>query len=166
MKNVLLIGMPAAGKSTVGVLVAKALGMNFCDTDLEIQQAVGETLQENIDKNGIAAFLKTEGEVCCSLNLKNCVIATGGSVVLSKEAMAHLKRDAVTVFLDVSLPYIKKRLKNITSRGIAMQKGDTLDSVFEIRQPLYELYSDITVKTDTLALEETVEEIVNLIKKG
>lgn len=164
MKNILLIGMPGAGKSTVGVLAAKALSMSFCDTDLEIQQAIGETLQENIDKNGIEAFLETEGRVCSKLNLKNCVIATGGSVVLSKEAMEHLKTNATTVFLDLPLQSVKDRVKNIKTRGIAMQKGDTLDTVYAIRQPLYKTYADVTVRTEGLTLEETVEKIVNLIK--
>lgn len=156
--------MPGAGKSTVGVLVAKALSMNFCDTDLEIQQTIGETLQENIDKNGIEAFLETEASVCSKLSLKNCVIATGGSVVLSKEAINHLKTGATTVFLDLPLQCVKDRVKDIKTRGIAMQKGDTLDTVYAIRQPLYKTYADITVRTEDLTLEETVEKIVNLIK--
>lgn len=159
-KNIILIGMPGAGKSTVGVVLAKALGLQFADTDLLIQGKAGKTLQSIIDNEGIEAFLKTEEEVLSSLSLQGFVIATGGSAVLSHKAMIKLKENGVAVFLDLPIEEIKKRVNNITTRGIAMDKGDSLDKVFNTRLPLYGKYADITVCTQALTLEETVGKIL------
>lgn len=158
--------MPAAGKSTVGVLLAKALGLGFADTDLFIQQKTGETLQTTINKSGIDAFLETEQEVICSLSLSNFVIATGGSAVLSDKAMRHLKEMGTVVFLDIPLSEIEKRITNITTRGIAMRQSDSIASVFEKRLPLYRKYADITVCLSPCALEKTVEAIIGALNKN
>lgn len=158
--------MPAAGKSTIGVLLAKALGLGFADTDLFIQQKTGETLQNTINKSGIEFFLKTEQEVICSLSLSGYVIATGGSAVLSDKAMQHLKQNSTVIFLDIPLKEIEKRITNITTRGIAMQKGDGIASVYKKRLPLYRKYADITLSLTPCALEETVEAIIGALNKN
>lgn len=162
--NIILIGMPAAGKSTVGVLLAKAMRLGFADTDLFIQQKTGEPLQQTITEKGLDFFLKTEEQVLCSTDLSGYVIATGGSAVLSDKAMEHLKLCGTVVFLDLPLDEIKKRITNIKTRGIAMQNGENIDTVYNKRLPLYRKYADITVSLSPCALEETVEKILENIK--
>ena len=165
MKNIVLIGMPGAGKSTVGVVLAKALGMQFIDTDLIIQQKNNEILQEIIDKKGLEFFLKTEQEVICDLSLNSSVIATGGSAVLSEKAMKSLRENGIIVYLEAPLEEIKSRISNITTRGIAMAKDESIDSIFIKRVPLYEKYADITVSSRA-SFEETVEKIIEEIKNS
>ena len=143
--NIVLIGMPGAGKSTVGVVLAKTAALEFVDTDLLIQNQTGKKLQEIIDSDGIDAFLKIEGEVISKIHCKNSVIATGGSAVFSESAMDNLSRDGVIIYLDVPLNEIKHRVDNITTRGIAMKSGETLETVYNERLPLYRKYADITV---------------------
>ena len=164
MKNIVLIGMPGSGKSTVGVVLAKAMGMQFIDTDLLIQQKTGETLQTTINTKGLEAFLKVEEDVLSSIEVNSFVIATGGSAVLSQNAMEHLKKNSILVFLNVTLSELKNRISNITTRGIAMKKGEDIATVYETRLPLYKKYSNITVSPDTLTLEQTVEEIFMQLK--
>lgn len=160
MKNIVLIGMPAAGKSTVGVLLAKAIGFSFVDTDLIIQQNTGRLLQDIIDKDGLDAFCIDEERAICSVSAEeNFVIATGGSAVYSREAMLHLKKYGVVYYLRISAEELKKRLSNIKTRGIAMRPGDTIEDVFARRSALYGEYADITVECDGKSVEEIVEEI-------
>lgn len=163
MKNIVLIGMAGSGKSTIGVVLAKTLGMQFVDTDLLIQQKTGEKLQETIDNKGIDAFLEAEEEVLSGLSLKSFVIATGGSAVLSRTAMENLKKNALTVFLDVPLSELEKRITNITCRGIAMKKGESFESVYNTRLPLYRKFADITISVGNKTLEETVNLIIDRI---
>lgn len=159
--NIVLIGMPGAGKSTIGVVLAKTATLEFIDTDLLIQKQTGRKLQEIIDGDGIDAFLKTEGEVISALTAENSVIATGGSAVFSESAMNNLSRDGVIVYLDVPLDEIKRRVDNITTRGIAMKSGETLETVYNERLPLYKKYADITVACgDT---EHTVKKILEAL---
>ena len=150
--------MPGAGKSTIGVVLAKTAALEFVDTDLLIQKQTGRKLQEIIDKDGIDAFLKTEGEVIASISVKNSVIATGGSAVFSESAMNNLSRDGVIVYLDVPLDEIKRRIDNITTRGIAMKSGETLETVYNERLPLYKKYADIIVPSNDT--ENTVKKIL------
>lgn len=157
--NIVLIGMPGAGKSTVGVVLAKAAGLEFVDTDLLIQKQTARKLQEIINNDGLAVFLKTEKEVISGLKCQNSVIATGGSAVYSETAMNNLSCDGIIVFLDVPLDEIKRRVDNITTRGIAMKPGETLQTVYNERIPLYKKYADITVSSRNT--EQTVEEILN-----
>ncbi|MDO4486773.1 MAG: shikimate kinase [Bacillota bacterium] len=165
-KNIVLIGMPACGKSVTGVVLAKALRMKFIDTDLLIQEKAGKGLQEIINEDGIDAFKQLEEQVLCSVEQDNAVIATGGSAVYYDSAMRHLKKNGVVVYIEVSLETVKKRLGNIKTRGVAMGKGQTLDELYDIRVPLYEKYADITVLSDnSCTMEDTVERIIEEIKK-
>lgn len=161
--NIVLTGMPGAGKSTLGVVLAKALGKQFIDTDLLIQQHTGECLQDTIENKGINGFLSVEEETVSALECENSVIATGGSVVLSAKAMENLHRTSIIVYLDVPLEEIKKRITNITTRGIAMQKDESIDLVYEKRLPLYKEYADITVNAENAEFEKTVEKIIKKV---
>ena len=165
MKNIVLIGMPASGKSTVGVILAKTLGIGFVDTDLVIQQRENALLQDIINEKGLQCFLDKERDAILSLECENCVVATGGSVVFRDEAMQKLKRNSVIVFIDVPLKNVKARLKNIKTRGVAAPKNQTIDDIFFERLPLYKKYADITVDTADLSPEETVSRIIFFIKK-
>lgn len=163
MKNIVLIGMPASGKSTIGVLLAKTLGLGFCDTDLLIQQQEGCLLQEFIDHHGIERFLDAECSAVLSLNCRDSVIATGGSVVFRDAAMQKLRRDGIVVFLDAPLSEVISRLNNIQTRGVAAQRGMSIAEIYEERLPLYRAYADITISTEHRTAEQTVELIANAI---
>jgi len=163
-KNVVLIGMPGAGKSTVGVLLAKAMKMPFIDTDLLIQDKHGCFLQELVDAHGFEAFIKIEESVILSLNVTNHIIATGGSVVYSEAAMNHLKSSGILVFLDTKLYQLERRLKNVHKRGIAMKGNQTLASLHEERFPLYNKYADIRIDCAKKHIETIVSEIKNKLK--
>lgn len=164
MNNLVLIGMPSSGKSTVGVILAKTLGVGFTDTDLLIQQREGRLLQEIIDADGIETFLDCERDAVLSLNCENTVIATGGSVVFRDAAMQKLRKNGTIVFLDVSLQTVLERLNNIQTRGVAAPKGQTIEDIFTARLPLYQKYADITIKADGLSTEETVSSILKAVK--
>ena len=159
MKNIILIGMPGAGKSTAGVILAKTLGRTFVDTDIAIQERAGRLLQEIIDTEGPEAFLKIEEETILSLHCRNAVIATGGSVVFSEKAMAHLKQDGVVVYLKISFEEMEQRLKNITARGIVLFSGESLRDMYDERVPLYEKYADITVECSGGDFEEIIGKV-------
>ena len=163
--NIVLIGMPAAGKSTIGVLLAKSFLKDFVDTDLMIQRKFGCTLCDIIESEGTEAFLKIENDVICSTEYHSSVIATGGSAVYGEEAMAHLKKNGIVVFLELSLSEIEKRIGNIHSRGVAMKNGTSLSELYEERTPLYNKYADITVSCEDLSAEECVEEILHQLIK-
>lgn len=145
MDNIVLIGMPGSGKSTLGVLLAKALGYSFIDTDLIISRIAGKPLQKILDEDGLDSFLNVEEKVGMELECKKTVVATGGSMVLSKKAMDSLKKQGKVLYINVPLNEIKRRVTNIKTRGIAFKKGETLEDVYRVRVPLYEKYADITV---------------------
>lgn len=157
--------MPGAGKSTIGVLLAKAMTYNFLDTDISIQRREKMKLYEIIDKEGLDAFLKIENEVLSRLEVDGCVIATGGSAVYSEKAMEHLRREGTIVYIRLSLDEIIKRVKNITTRGIAMKKGMTLEDIYRERTPLYEKYADIILDGDGTTIEECVEMLVRQLEQ-
>lgn len=165
MKNIVLIGMPGAGKSTIGVLLAKSLLMSFVDTDLVIQNRCSMSLCDIIEKEGTDAFIKIENDVICSCNFKNSVVATGGSAVYGKEAMKKLKEESTVVYLKLPVEEIEKRIKNIQTRGVAMKKGTTLKDLYEERRALYEKYADITVDCLGCTAEECVGKIHAEISK-
>ena len=159
MENIILIGMPGCGKSTVGVILAKTLGIGFVDTDLIIQQRENRLLQNIIDTDGIDFFLNCEAEAVKSLDCDNCVVATGGSVVYREDAIEHLKSNGKIIFLDVPLDEIKRRLNNINTRGIAAKKNKSIEDIYNERIALYNKYADIIIKTDGESVEKTVEKI-------
>ncbi|MFA6947567.1 MAG: shikimate kinase [Eubacteriales bacterium] len=159
-RSVILIGMPGCGKSTTGVLLAKAICAEFCDTDLVIQKREGKSLCEIIAERGTDGFLDAERDTIMSLDVQRTVIATGGSVVCRGDAMEHLRRLGTIVYLDVPLGEIIARIDNITTRGIALSPGQTLADVYAVRRPLYEKYADITVSACGSA-ERTVGDIID-----
>ncbi len=162
-KNIILIGMPGAGKSTVGVVLAKTLGMQFIDTDILIQERAGKMLQEILDTDGPDAFKRIEEETILSLHPRNAVIATGGSVVCSPDAMAHLKSGGLAVYLKISYEEMEKRLKNITTRGILLLPGQSLRGMYDERVPLYERYADLTVACSGGDLESVVGNVIEAL---
>ena len=158
--NIVLIGMPAAGKSTIGVLLAKTMLKSFVDTDLIIQSRCGCGLCNIIEREGTDAFLKIENDIICSQEYSHSVIATGGSAIYGEKAMAHLKKDGIIIYLELGLGEIEKRIGNITTRGVAMKNGTTLADLYRERSPLYNKYADIIVNCQGKTAEETVFEIV------
>jgi shikimate kinase len=165
MKNIILIGLPGAGKSTVGVILAKTFGMNFIDTDIVIQEHGGMLLQEIIDQEGSRAFLAVEETAILSLHARNAVIATGGSVVFSRRAMEHLKSDGIVMYLKISFEEMVQRLNNIRTRGIVLDPGQSLRAMYHQRIPLYEAYADITIDYSDDEFEKIVERAVDEIHK-
>ena len=163
MKNIVLIGMPGAGKSTIGVLLAKSTLMDFTDTDLLIQKKYSSALCDIINEKGIDEFLKAENDVICESSFTNCVVATGGSAVYGKEAMEKLKKSGVVVYLRVDASELEKRINNIHTRGIAMKDGTSIAELYAERAPLYEKYADITVNCTGLTAEQCVDEILRLL---
>lgn len=164
MSNIILIGMPSAGKSTVGVVLAKALGYGFIDTDLIIQQQQGEKLYKIIEQKGIDEFIGIENECVASLEAENSVIATGGSVIFGSEAMENLRRLGKIVYLETDEDEIERRLSNIKTRGVVMAENETVADIYKKRVPLYEKYADLTVRTSNNRIESTVETIIERIK--
>lgn len=160
--NIVLIGMPGSGKSTCGVLAAKALLKNFFDTDLLLQNLEGKRLQSIINENGIEYFNEAEEKAILSLDIQGTVIATGGSVVYSEKAMAHLRSLGKIIYLRLGYEEMEKRIKNITTRGIVLKEGETLLDMYNERAPLYERYADEILNCDGMTVEETVESIVLL----
>lgn len=161
--NIVLIGMPGSGKSTVGVLLAKALLCHFVDTDLIIQAKHGKSLCEIINEIGIDGFIKTENEILSQQSFENTVVATGGSAVYGKEAMNNLKKNGIVVYIKLPPEVIESRINNITTRGIAMPEGFTIKQLYDERAPLYEKYADVTVDCSNLDIEETVKRIADAV---
>lgn len=157
--NIILIGMPASGKSTVGVVLAKLLGYDYVDTDLLIQRRTGMHLSEIIRDSGIEGFLAVEEAACLSLQAKNSVVATGGSVVYSEAAMAHLKANGYVIYLKVDCQTIRERLHDIQGRGVVLRPGQTLDDLYAERTPLYQKYADLTVDEGDGTFEDTVRAV-------
>lgn len=163
--NIILIGMPGSGKSTVGVILAKSLGVDFIDTDLLIQHREKRLLQDIIDKDGIEYFLDRECDAVLNTSCDNAVIATGGSVIFREEAMLHLKKNGTVIFLDVSVKELERRLSNIKTRGVAAEKGETVEDIYNKRFSLYKKFADISIDADSLSCEQTVNIICEKLKK-
>ena len=160
MDNIVLIGMPGSGKSTVGVLLAKALGFAFLDTDLVIQHREGQLLQDILDTHGVDHFLNVEEAAIRSVHCSHTVIAPGGSAVCREGGIGHLKSLGPVVYLRVPMDELQKRIKNLSSRGVAMEPGQTLADVMAFRAPLYEAHADLIVDVAPgQDLAETVLEV-------
>lgn len=159
-ENITLVGMPGAGKSTVGVVLAKIAGYHFLDSDLLIQQKTGKLLHELIEEHGREGFLEIEGEINASIEAEHTVIATGGSVVYEENAMQHLKEISTVVY--ISLPYeeLQARLGSLEQRGVALKQGETLQDLYESRTVLYQKYADITVDAAHMGIQAVAEEIL------
>ena len=165
MSNIILVGMPGSGKSTLGVLLAKTLGYSFIDTDLIISRRAGKPLQAILNTDGLARFLELEEAVGSTLECEFTVVATGGSMVLSEKAMTHLKTLGRVVFIDVPFAEIERRVTNITTRGIVFHPDETLLDVYHRRRPLYEKYADMTVpvRPQNADIEATVSMIAQAL---
>jgi len=165
MKNIIFIGMPASGKSTVGVVVAKRLGYGFVDTDLLIQAQEKKLLKEIIAEVGNDGFLQIENQVNRDVNVEKCVISPGGSVVYCEEAMNHFKEIGVIIYLKVPFDTINQRISNAKNRGVVLKEGQTLKNLYDERTALFEKYADYTVSEEGLSLEETIDEVLELLEK-
>ena len=165
MKNIILIGMPAVGKSTVGVVVAKRIGYEFIDTDLLIQKQEKRLLKEIIAEEGNERFLEIENQVNRDLQAENAVISPGGSVVYCEEAMQHFKEIGTVIYLHATYEAIYKRITNAKNRGVVLKEGQTLKDLYDERVKLFEKYADYTVSEEGLSLEETIDVVLELLEK-
>ena len=164
MSNIILIGMPASGKSTVGVVVAKRLGYEFVDTDLLIQKQEKKLLKEIIAEKGNEGFLEIENQVNRDLNIDGAVISPGGSVVYCQEAMEHFKQIGTVVYLKAPFEEINRRISNAKNRGVVLKEGQTLKDLYDERVKLFEKYADLTVEEDGSSLEETIDRVLELFE--
>jgi shikimate kinase len=163
--NIILIGMPGVGKSTVGVLLAKRLGLSFIDTDIYIQVRDGRSLQAIIQAHGSEEFCRIEEKHILFIAVASHVIAPGGSIVYSPRAMAHLKTNAIAIHLDIAVDRLKRRLDDVDARGVVIAPGQTIHSLFAERRPLYLYYADATVSTDGLTPDQVVGQVVGLLPR-
>jgi len=164
-KGVILIGMPGAGKSTLGVLLAKELGFNFVDTDLSIQVHAGQTLQDILDQTDYLNLRRIEEEVLMQTDCYNMVVATGGSAAYSDLGMSHLKEHGVVIFLDTPLIELKKRINNYETRGIARRPDQSFQDLFDERQTLYRKYADINIDCHALNQQQALNAILKRLGK-
>lgn len=164
-ENVVLIGMPGCGKSTVGVLLAKAIGLDFVDTDVVFQAKEGRKLQSIIDDIGVDGFLELEEKTIQSFSWQNCVIATGGSVVYGSHAMRHLHENGIVVYIRLPYEEIERRLSNLATRGVTLREGQTLKDLYDERIPLYEANADIVYDAFGTNIETTVEQVADMIRE-
>lgn len=158
--NLVLIGMPGVGKSTLGVILAKVLGYEFLDSDLLIQKEEKALLREIIEREGLDGFLEIENRVNRSIQTSKSVIATGGSVVYCQEAMEHLKEIGTVIYLKLDYSILKRRLGNLKGRGVVLKEGQTLKGLYDERVPLYETYADVVIDEKKLNIEQTLQKIL------
>ena len=163
MDNIILIGMPAVGKSTVGVVVAKRLGYRFIDTDILIQEEEGKLLKDIIEEKGIDGFLEVEDRINASVTVEHSVISPGGSVVYCENAMKHYKEIGKIVYLQASFETINRRLKNARKRGVVLKDGQSIKDLYDERVKLFEKYADLTISEDGLGIEDTIEKVLNAL---
>lgn len=163
--NIVLIGMPGVGKSTIGVILAKELGYQFVDSDLLIQKRERKLLRQIIAKEGVDGFIAIENEVNASIHVQNSVIATGGSVVYGKQAMEHLKQIGTVVYLKLNYKSLEKRLGNLKGRGVVLRPGQDLRALYEERTVLYEDYADLVVDEENKDIEATLQTILECLPR-
>lgn len=161
--NIILIGMPGAGKSTVGVVLAKRLGYGFLDSDLVIQEKYGKLLHELIEERGVEGFWMLENDVNASLAVRRSVVATGGSAVYGAGAMEHLREIGTVVYLKLTCEEIACRLGDLSARGVTLRPGQTLEDLYRERTPLYEKYAHVCVECEGKMLREIVAEIAEAV---
>ncbi|WP_026652922.1 shikimate kinase [Butyrivibrio proteoclasticus] len=161
--NIILVGMPTSGKSTIGVILAKILGYNFLDADIVIQEKENRKLSEIIETEGVDGFIDIENRINTGIEAQKTVIATGGSVVYGREAMEHYKNIGRVVYLKVSMDVLTKRLKNVKQRGVVMREGQTLVSLYNERSVLYEKYADIVIDEKNHSMEEVVADLLAVL---
>ena len=164
--NIVLIGMPGVGKSTIGVVLAKVLGYEFIDADLLIQKAEGKLLREIIEEKGTDGFIEVENRVNSQIRTTHSVIATGGSVVYGKEAMEHLGSIGTIVYLKQNLRVLQRRLRNLKGRGVVLKEGQTLVDLYKERTVLYEKYADITVDQYKQSIEQTLKAVRKALEEN
>ncbi len=165
MNNIVLIGMPGAGKSTVGVILAKVMGYHFIDSDLLIQEQEKCLLKDIIERNGLDGLIAVEEQVNSNIQADRTVIATGGSVIYGEKAMEHLRKIGTVVYIKLSYRTISRRLGNIRQRGVVFREGQTLQSLYEERCPLYEKYAHIIIEAEDLDMEELMDRIKDTLQK-
>lgn len=163
--NIVLIGMPGSGKSTVGSVLSKLIGYRFLDTDFVIQNMEGKVLQDIIDEDGLPIFITAEEKALCSVYCDDTVIATGGSAIYSERGMRHLSANSKIVYLKLDISEIESRLSNLATRGVAGAKEKSIAQIFEERRPLYEKYADYTVDCGGGEVAENALKIVDKVKK-
>lgn len=163
--NITLIGMPGAGKSTLGVVLAKKLGYRFVDTDLLLQEGSGMLLSQLIEQRGVDGFVAAENELLAGLQCEHHIIATGGSAVYSEQGMENLKALGLVLFIDIGIDELHRRLhQDLLDRGVVVRQGSTIEDLYQERLPLYRGYADITVKTDGLSTRKAVETIIEALR--
>ena len=163
--NIVLIGMPGVGKSTLGVVLAKELGFEFLDADLLIQKRENKLLKEIIASEGVEGFLRIENDVNASINTSKTVIATGGSVIYGTQAMGHLKEIGTVVYLKLDFETLDSRLGSLRGRGVVLKDGQNLKDLYQERVPLYEKYADVVVDEQGIDLEATLKEVISHLSK-
>lgn len=165
MNNIILIGMPGVGKSTLGVILAKVLGYKFMDTDLVIQEEGKCILSEIIDKLGVEEFIRRENKIVSRINVNNTVVATGGSVVYGEDAMKNLKSIGIIVYIKQDFETIQKRVENIHGRGVVLKQNQTFKDLYNERIKLYEKYADITIDQGNRDVENTLKLVIEQLNK-
>ena len=158
--NLVLIGMPGSGKSTVGIILAKRTSHDFCDTDVVIQSVEHRSLQAIMDKEGYMKLREIEARVLQTLNLENHIISTGGSAVYSDAAMQHLRKNGTTIYLDVSVATLRSRITDYETRGIAKRPDQSFDDLFEERTRLYKKYADFVIKGDGMTQDAVCNHVI------
>ncbi len=162
--NITLIGMPGVGKSTVGVILAKIIGYEFIDSDIVIQKQEGKLLKEIIASKGSAGFLGIENRVHAGLQVTNSIISPGGSICYCHEGMEHLREISTVIYLKLDYPKLKRRLGNLTARGVILRNGQSLRDLYKERTPLYEKYAHIVIDETGLTVEKTVKAIMEALE--
>lgn len=165
MDNIILIGMPGCGKSTVGVVLAKQLGYGFIDCDIVLQEHEGKRLHEVLESVGAWGFNKIEDDINASIHVNKTVIATGGSAIYGEKAMKHFAASGTIVFMKMSLHQILDRVGDLKKRGVSMTNGKSLEELYRERLPLYEKYADVIVNIDGMSISESAEAIQDVLKQ-